>query len=339
MSYRKLEVWRLAHDVVNDIHKMTLNELPKFEMHETGSQIRRSSKSVKSNIVEGYGRRNYKQDFIKFLIYSLSSNDETIDHLETLYETGSLKNKILYNTLHTKIDLLGKKLNKFIQSVEKGHNVSSSDKYKINSRNTTINTPEIKHPATSIKNPVKRCNWCGDDSLYVKYHDEEWGVPVHDDRVHFEMLVLEGAQAGLSWITVLRKRENYRKAFNDFDVNTVAKYSEKKIEKLLQNPGIIRNRLKVRSAVTNAQAFIKVQEEFGSFDKYIWQFVNNKPIVNKWKKMTDIPATSKESDALSKDLKKRGFKFVGSTIMYAHMQSIGMVNDHITSCFRYNEVM
>ncbi len=186
---------------------------------------------------------------------------------------------------------------------------------------------------------MKRCLWCGTDELYVKYHDEEWGVPVHDDRVHFEMLVLEGAQAGLSWITVLRKRENYRKAFDNFDVNKVAKYSEKKIEKLLQNPGIIRNRLKVKSAVTNAQAFIKVQKEFGSFDKYIWQFVNNKPIINKWKKMSELPATSKESDALSKDLKKRGFKFVGSTIMYAHMQSIGMVNDHVVSCFRYNEVM
>lgn len=184
-----------------------------------------------------------------------------------------------------------------------------------------------------------RCEWCGDDPLYVKYHDEEWGVPVHDDRVHFEMLVLEGAQAGLSWITVLRKRENYRKAFDNFDVNKVAKYSDKKIEKLLQNPGIIRNRLKVKSAVTNAQAFIAVQKEFGSFDKYIWQFVNNKPIINKWKNMSDIPATSKESDALSKDLKKRGFKFVGSTIMYAHMQAIGMVNDHVVGCFRYKEVI
>lgn len=200
------------------------------------------------------------------------------------------------------------------------------------------NNTDIMDPESSIREQVTRCEWCGTDELYVKYHDEEWGVPVHDDRVHFEMLVLEGAQAGLSWITVLRKRENYRKAFDNFDVNKVAKYSEKKIEKLLQNPGIIRNRLKVKSAVTNAQAFIKVQKEFGSFDKYIWQFVNNKPITNKWKKMSELPATSKESDALSKDLKKRGFKFVGSTIMYAHMQSIGMVNDHITSCFRYDEV-
>ena len=338
MSYRKLEVWQLARDIANDIHNMTLSELPKFEMHEIGSQIRRSSKSVKSNIVEGYGRRNYKQDFIKFLIYSLSSNDETIDHLETLYETGSLNNKKLYNNLHSKIDLLGKKLNKFIQSIEREHNIDSSTKKKTDNNKTT-STPKIKNPASRIQKQVSRCDWCGNDPLYVKYHDEEWGVPVHDDRVHFEMLVLEGAQAGLSWLTVLRKRENYRKAFDNFDVNKVAKYSEKKIEKLLQNPGIIRNRLKVRSAITNAQAFIKIQKEFGSFDKYIWQFVNNKPIINKWKKVSDLPATSKESDALSKDLKKRGFKFVGSTIIYAHMQSIGMVNDHITSCFRYEEVI
>ncbi len=185
---------------------------------------------------------------------------------------------------------------------------------------------------------IKRCEWCGTDELYVKYHDEDWGVPVHDDRLHFEMLILEGAQAGLSWITVLRKRENYKKAFDNFDVKKVAKYSEAKIEKLLQNAGIIRNKLKVRSAVTNAKAFIEIQKEFGSFDKYIWQFVNNKPIANKWKKMSDVPATSMESDTLSKDLKKRGFKFVGSTIIYAHMQSIGMVNDHTTDCFRYKEV-
>ena len=183
-----------------------------------------------------------------------------------------------------------------------------------------------------------RCEWCGTEELYVKYHDEEWGVPVHDDKVHFEFLILEGAQAGLSWITVLRKRDNYRKAFDNFDVNKVSRYTEKRIEKLLQNPGIIRNKLKVRSAVSNAQAFIEVQKEFGSFDKYIWHFVNNKPIVNKRKKMSDLPATSIESDALSKDLKKRGFKFVGSTIMYAHMQAIGMINDHTKDCFRYKEV-
>jgi len=183
-----------------------------------------------------------------------------------------------------------------------------------------------------------RCEWCGTEEIYVKYHDEEWGVPVHDDKVHFEFLILEGAQAGLSWITVLRKRDNYRKAFDNFDVNKVSRYTEKRIEKLLQNPGIIRNKLKVRSAVSNAQAFIEVQKEFGSFDKYIWHFVNNKPIVNKRKKMSDLPATSIESDALSKDLKKRGFKFVGSTIMYAHMQAIGMINDHTKDCFRYKEV-
>lgn len=180
-----------------------------------------------------------------------------------------------------------------------------------------------------------RCEWCGSDELYVKYHDEEWGIPVHDDRSHFEMLILEGAQAGLSWITILRKRENYRKAFDNFDVIKVAKYTDEKIEKLLQNPGIIRNKLKVRAAVTNAKAFIEIQKEFGSFDNYIWQFVNNKPIINKWKKMSELPATSIESDILSKDLKKRGFKFVGSTIIYAHMQAIGMVNDHTIDCYRY----
>ena len=183
-----------------------------------------------------------------------------------------------------------------------------------------------------------RCEWCGTDELYVKYHDEDWGVPVHDDRKHFEMLILEGAQAGLSWITILRKRANYKNAFDNFDVKKVAKYSEKRIEKLLQNAGIIRNKLKVRSAISNAKAFIEIQKEFGSFDKYIWQFVNNKPIINSWKTISDLPATSMESDTLSKDLKKRGFKFVGSTIIYAHMQSIGMVNDHTTNCYRYKEL-
>ena len=185
---------------------------------------------------------------------------------------------------------------------------------------------------------IKRCEWCGDDPLYVKYHDEEWGVPVHDDRKHFEMIILDGAQAGLSWITVLRKRENYRKAFDNFNPEIVAGYGEKKIEELLNNPGIIRNKLKIKSAITNAQAFLKIQKEFGSFDKYIWQFVGGKPIVNKWKSIKELPATSKESDAMSKDLKKRGFKFVGSTICYAYMQAAGMVNDHIVSCFRYKEV-
>ncbi len=189
-----------------------------------------------------------------------------------------------------------------------------------------------------IKKIKRRCEWCGTDPLYVKYHDEEWGVPVHDDIKHFEMIILDGAQAGLSWLTVLRKRKNYRKAFDNFDPEKVAQYDEKKIEELLKNPGIIRNKLKVRSAVTNAQAFLKVQKEFGSFDNYIWQFVHNKTIVNKWKSLKEVPATSKESDAMSKDLKKLGFKFVGSTICYAYMQAAGMVNDHIVSCFRYKEV-
>ena len=185
----------------------------------------------------------------------------------------------------------------------------------------------------------KRCEWCGTDELYVKYHDEEWGVPVHDDKVHFEFLTLEGAQAGLSWITILRKREGYRKSFSDFDVKKVSRFTEKKIEKLLLNPAIVRNKLKVRSTVSNAKAFLEVQKEYGSFDKYIWQFVNNKPIINKWNMMSDLPATSKESDALSKDLKKRGFKFVGSIIMYAHMQAIGLINDHTAGCFRYKELL
>ncbi len=185
------------------------------------------------------------------------------------------------------------------------------------------------------KNILKRCPWCGSDPIYVKYHDEEWGVPIHDDKILFEFLILEGAQAGLSWLTILKRRKSYKKAFANFDVKKVARFSESKIEKLLLDPGIIRNRLKVKSAVNNAKLFIKIQNEFRSFDKYSWQFVNNKPIVNKWKNIKNIPTNSKESDAFSKDLKKRGFKFVGSTIMYAYMQAVGMVNDHLTSCFRY----
>ena len=183
---------------------------------------------------------------------------------------------------------------------------------------------------------VQRCEWSLGSDLYIAYHDEEWGVPVHDDQTHFEFLILEGAQAGLSWSTILNKRKGYRKAFANFDVNKVARFTDAKVEKLLLDPGIVRNRLKVQSVVKNAKAFLKVQKEFGSFDKYIWSFVNEKPIVNRWKKMSEIPATSKESDALSKDLKKRGFTFVGSTIIYAHMQACGLVNDHVTSCFRYN---
>ncbi len=181
-----------------------------------------------------------------------------------------------------------------------------------------------------------RCAWSeGVNDLYIDYHDTEWGVPVHDDRKQFEFLILEGAQAGLSWSTVLNKRENYRKAFAGFDPIKVARFSQRKTESLLKDPGIIRNRLKVASAVTNAKRFLEVQKEFGSFTAYIWQFVGGKPIQNRRRTMKDIPATSPESDALSKDLKERGFKFVGSTIMYAHMQAVGMVNDHVTSCFRY----
>lgn len=184
----------------------------------------------------------------------------------------------------------------------------------------------------------KRCEWCGTDPLYIKYHDEEWGVPVHDDQKLFEMLILEGAQAGLSWITVLKKRENYRNAFSNFDALKISRYSDKKIAKLLVNPGIIRNKLKVNSTVTNARAFLQIQKEFGSFDKYIWQFVDGKPIINNFTNLKEIPASTEISDRMSKDLKKRGFKFIGSTICYAYMQAVGMVNDHTTNCFRYKEV-
>lgn len=183
---------------------------------------------------------------------------------------------------------------------------------------------------------VTRCKWAEGVSLeYIAYHDREWGVPVHDDRVQFEFLILEGAQAGLSWSTILAKRDGYRKAFADFDPARVARFTDKRIEKLLQDPGIVRNRLKVRSAVSNAKAFLAVQKEFGSFSDYIWEFVGGEPIQNRFRKDADIPATSPESDALSKDLKKRGFKFVGSTIVYAHMQATGLVNDHVVGCFRH----
>jgi DNA-3-methyladenine glycosylase I len=185
---------------------------------------------------------------------------------------------------------------------------------------------------------VTRCAWAGEVSLpYIEYHDQEWGVPVRDDNTQFEFLILEGAQAGLSWSTILNKREGYRKNFADFDAEKVARFTKKRIEKLLQDPGIVRNRLKVNSAVTNAKAFLEVQEEYDGFSNYIWQFVDGKPKQNKFRKDSDIPATSAESDAMSKDMKKRGFKFVGSTIMYAHMQATGMVNDHVVSCFRYRE--
>jgi DNA-3-methyladenine glycosylase I len=183
-----------------------------------------------------------------------------------------------------------------------------------------------------------RCAWCGTDPLYNLYHDTEWGVPVHDDRRLFEMLNLEGAQAGLSWITILRKRENYRKAFDNFDAKKISNYDAKKVKALLKNEGIVRNRLKIASTISNAQAFLSVQKEFGSFDKYIWQFVSGTPIKNKISTIKDIQATSPESDAMSKDLKKRGFRFIGSTICYAYMQACGMVNDHEMKCFRSRDV-
>ncbi len=183
-----------------------------------------------------------------------------------------------------------------------------------------------------------RCDWSAGFQEYVDYHDKEWGVPTHDDKKHFEFLILEGAQAGLSWATILKRRKGYRKAFVNWDVKKVAKFDQKKIDEILQDPGVIRNKLKIHGSVTNANKFLEVQNEFGSFDAYIWGFVGGKPLVNKYEEMSEIPATTKESDALSKDLKKRGFKFVGSTIMYAHMQACGLVNDHVVSCFRYKEV-
>jgi len=183
-----------------------------------------------------------------------------------------------------------------------------------------------------------RCPWCLGFEEYIQYHDNEWGVPVHDDRIHFEFLLLEGAQAGLSWSMILKKRENYRKAFAGFDPAKVARFSAAKVEKLLQDPGIVRNRLKVNAAVNNAKRFLEVQKEFGSFDKYIWNFVNGRPIVNKWKSIKEVPPTTKESELLSKDLIKRGFKFVGSTVIYSHMQACGLVNDHLVECWRYTRV-
>jgi DNA-3-methyladenine glycosylase I len=183
-----------------------------------------------------------------------------------------------------------------------------------------------------------RCPWSTSDPMYIGYHDNEWGVPVHDDQKLFEMLVLDGAQAGLSWITILRKRENYRKAFHDFDPEKVARYGKKEIGRLLKNEGIVRNRMKIESAVKNAKAFLEVREEFGTFDSYIWQFVGGRTKVNSWKSLKQIPASTKQSDAMSKDLKMRGFSFAGSTICYAFMQATGLVNDHVTSCFRWGEL-
>jgi len=185
---------------------------------------------------------------------------------------------------------------------------------------------------------MKRCHWASKDEQEAHYHDTEWGVPVHDDSKHFEFILLDGFQAGLSWKTILHKRANFAKAFSNFDYKKIAKYKEAKVQKLMQDAGIIRNQLKIRSSITNARAFMEIQKEFGSFDKYIWQFVGGKPIKNKWKSHTEVPVTTAESDAMSKDLKKRGFKFVGSTICYAYMQAAGMVNDHETSCFRYKQL-
>jgi DNA-3-methyladenine glycosylase I len=185
----------------------------------------------------------------------------------------------------------------------------------------------------------KTCSWPSNNPLMIKYHDEEWGVPLHDDTKIFEFIVLDSFQAGLSWSTILNKRENFRKAFDNFNPVKIAKYKEEKVQDLLQDAGIIRNKLKVRATIRNAQLFLNLQKEFGTFDQYIWQFVNHKPIINKCQKMIDIPVSTPESDAMSKDLKSRGFKFVGTTICYAFMQASGMVNDHLVTCFRYKEVM
>ena len=186
---------------------------------------------------------------------------------------------------------------------------------------------------------LTRCPWCGTHPLYIKYHDEEWGVPVHDEKKHFEFLSLESAQAGLSWLTVLRKRGSYCKAFEDFDPIKVATFDEKKVEELLANEGIIRNKLKIKAAINNAKRFLEVENEFGSFDSYIWQFVDNKPIINFFSKLSEIPASTPLSDKIAKDLKKRDFKFVGTKIIYAHLQATGLVNDHLTGCFRFQEII
>jgi len=186
---------------------------------------------------------------------------------------------------------------------------------------------------------IERCSWSGTDPLYIKYHDEEWGVPVYDDKTLFEFIVLESAQAGLSWITILRKRENYRKAFCDFDVQKVTKLGPKDVERLLVDAGIIRNRLKIESTITNARAFIAIQDEFGSFARYIWTFVEGEPILGNRKSLKDIPPLTPLAEVLAKDLKKRGFKFLGPTVMYAHMQATGMVNDHVQNCFRHQQVL
>jgi DNA-3-methyladenine glycosylase I len=189
-----------------------------------------------------------------------------------------------------------------------------------------------------MANKEHRCAWGNNDPVYTIYHDREWGVPLHDDRKLFEMLILEGAQAGLSWITILKKREMYRKAFDNFDAKKIARYDKKKMRRLLNNEGIVRNRLKIAAAIRNARSFLDVQQEFGSFDRYIWRFIEGKPKVNRRKSLKDVPAQTTESEAMSKDLKQRGFKFVGPTICYAFMQACGMVNDHVTTCFRYEQL-
>jgi DNA-3-methyladenine glycosylase I len=185
---------------------------------------------------------------------------------------------------------------------------------------------------------MKRCSWCGNHDLYIKYHDEEWGVPVYDDRKHFEFLVLESAQAGLSWLTILKKREGYREAYENFDPRIVASFSEEKIKGLLKHEGIIKNERKIRASINNAQRFLEIQEEFGSFTKYIWRFIDDQPVINLWKTEAEIPAKTALSEAVSKDLKKRGFKFLGPIIVYSHLQATGLVNDHIVDCFRYEQV-
>ena len=187
----------------------------------------------------------------------------------------------------------------------------------------------------SGKKKFERCAWVNDDPLYIAYHDNEWAVPIYDDQILFEFLILEGMQAGLNWLTILKKREHFRKAFDNFDANLIAQYDENKMESLLNNPGIIRNKLKINSVRTNAQLFLKIQSEYGQFSNYLWQFVNGKPIINRWESTLDIPTETSISQAMSKDLKQRGFKFVGSTICYAFMQAIGMVNDHTVNCFRH----
>ena len=185
---------------------------------------------------------------------------------------------------------------------------------------------------------MERCSWCGADELYVKYHDEEWGVPVHDDKKHFEFLLLESAQAGLSWLTILRKRENYRLAYDDFDAEKISRYDDGKYEELLNNKGIVRNKLKIRASINNAGHFLEIQEEFGSFDRYIWNFIDNKPVVNNWSSISEVPAASGFADRVSADLKARGFKFMGPTIVYAHLQATGLINDHIKGCFRHDTI-